>query len=262
MTQCTEALIDEYLERYIQGTLPEREAQKFEEHFFDCPECLAQVEALQAVTLKLGSQPRKTAKTPIPWPIRAGALAAMAAMLILGIWGLRDMHRPTAPTVANNSAAPIPLPRQSPQSAPASAASSALLRLADLTLPTFQMPNLRGQSGDPHFIAGMKAYTRQDCLSAVQALSQVPVQDEDSLAGQFYIGVCQIHLDNLNSAAATLKRVANAGDSPQQEAAFYYLAQIALERNDATNGRLYLTRTISLHGDFERRARTEISQLR
>ena len=90
----------------------------------------------------------------------------------------------------------------------------------------------------------------------------MPVQDEDSLAGQFYIGVCQIHLDNLNSAAATLKRVANAGDSPQQEAAFYYLAQIALERNDATNGRLYLTRTISLHGDFERRARTEISQLR
>jgi hypothetical protein len=124
------------------------------------------------------------------------------------------------------------------------------------------MPNLRGQNGDPHFTAGMKAYMRQDCPSALKALSQVPVQDEDSLAGQFYIGVCQMHLNDLKAATATLERVANAGDSPQQEAAFYYLAQIALERNDATNGRHYLTRTISLHGDFEHRARTEMDQVR
>jgi len=44
------------------------------------------------------------------------------------------------------------------------------------------------------------------------------------------------------------------GDSPQQEAALYYLAQIALVHNDPTTARHYLARTIALRGDFERRA--------
>jgi len=108
----------------------------------------------------------------------------------------------------------------------------------------------------------MKAYTRQDCLGAVNALSQVPVQDEDSPAGQFYIGVCQMHLKDMKAAAATLERVADAGDSPQEEAAFYYLAQIALGRNAASHARHYLTRAPSLHGDFELRARSELNQIR
>jgi len=266
MNHCTETLIDQCLERYIQGTLPEPEAQKFEEHYFDCPECLAQVEALQAVTLKLGELPRKTAKTPIPWPLRAVALTAIAAMLILGFWGIRSLNRPAGPTVANHPAQPVPQPRSSPQPAPppqtsSAQAASALSRLADITLPAFQMPNLRGQSGDPHFAAGMKAYTHGDCLGALKALAQVPAEDEDSLAGQFYTGVCQMHLENLTAAAAALRRVANAGDSPQQEAAFYYLAQIALERNDASIARRYLTQTISLQGDFERQARSELRQI-
>lgn len=261
MTHCTEPLIDQCLERYIQGTLPELEAQKFEEHYFDCAECLAQVEALQAVTLKLGELPRTTAKTPIPWPRRAAALTAIAAMLILGFWGVRSLNRPTGPTVANHPAVPVPQPQSTPQTPPASPAASALSRLADITLPAFQMPHLRGQSGDPHFAAGMRAYARQDCRGALKALAQVPAEDEDSLAGKFYIGVCQMHLDDLTAAAATLRRVANAGDSPQQEAAFYYLAQIALESDDANNARHYLARTISLRGDFERQARSELKQI-
>jgi hypothetical protein len=56
--------------------------------------------------------------------------------------------------------------------------------------------------------------------------------------------------------------VGDAGDSPQQEAAFYYLAQIALADNDATAARHYLSQTISLHGDFEKRAHAELNQLR
>jgi thioredoxin-like negative regulator of GroEL len=124
------------------------------------------------------------------------------------------------------------------------------------------MPHLRGQSGDPHFVAGMKAYTAQECANAVRTLSQVPAQDEDSLAAQFYMGACQMHLGDQGAASRTWEHVAAAGDSPQQEAALYYLAQVSLQRNDATKARHYLSRTISLHGDFERRARSELTQVR
>jgi hypothetical protein len=70
MTNCTGTLTDRCLERYIQGALPELEAQQFEENYFECPDCLAQVEALQAVTRGLGTKPRIPVKAPIPWLMR------------------------------------------------------------------------------------------------------------------------------------------------------------------------------------------------
>jgi TolA-binding protein len=257
MTDCTGTLTDRCLERYIQGTLPEHEAQEFEEHYFDCPACLAHVEALQAVAHQLGSQPRKAPpKKVIPWPVRAGALGAIAAVLLIGYLNFHVKRPISQPAIATVPVTPVPHP------APPSLAASAVARLADLTLPAFQAPNLRGQSGNPHFDAGMKAYSRNDCPAAIKALSQVPPQDDDARAAKFYSGVCQMHEGDLNAASRALEAVANAGDSPQQEAALYYLAQVALERNDSTTARHYLARTISLRGDFEKRAQSQLIQVR
>jgi uncharacterized protein HemY len=108
----------------------------------------------------------------------------------------------------------------------------------------------------------MKAYARKDCPSAVRDLAQVPANDEDSLAARFFNGVCQMRDGDLGAASRSLESVANAGDSPQQEAALYYLAQVALERNDADAARRYLAHTVSLHGDFESRARAELTNIR
>ncbi|MGD0629503.1 MAG: zf-HC2 domain-containing protein [Terracidiphilus sp.] len=257
MTDCTGTLTDRCLERYIQGTLPELEAQQFEEHYFECPACLAQVEALQAVALKLGSQPRKARKAPIPWPIRVAALTAIAAMLVMGFFLFRVKRQSAQPEVA---AAPVAPVAPAAQPSPHSLAAAAVSRLADLTLPAFRAQTLRGESGDPHFEEGMKAYTRRDCPSAVKTLAQVPHNNEDSLAAQFFMGVCQFHEGEMGAATQTLESVANAGDSPQQEAALYYLAQVALLQNDADTARRYLKRTVSLHGDFESRARTELNK--
>jgi len=264
MTNCTRKPAEQYVESYLLGTLAEVEAQEFEEHFFDCPVCLAQVEALQAVTNTLRNQPRTPLKAPIPWPVRFAALGAIAALLFLGFLGFRSRHQSPQPSVASSPAIPAPSTQPTQSSGPAkpsSAASSALSSLADLTLPAFQAPNLRGQSGDPHFEAGMRAYSAQDCPHAINTLSQVPSADEDSLAARFYSGVCQMHDGDLAAASETLRGVADGGDSPQQEAALYYLAQIALSRNDSATARHYLARTVSLRGDFERRARAELTKV-
>lgn len=262
MTNCKMNPAEEYVESYLQGTLAEVEAQEFEEHFFDCPVCLAKVEALQAVTHALRNQPRNPPKAPIPWPIRVAAFSAIAALLFMGFLGYRARKQPPQPSVASSPVTPAPSTKPSGPAKPSSPASSALSSLADLTLPAFRAPNLRGQSGDPHFEAGMKAYSSNDCPHAIKTLSQVPAADEDSSAARFYTGVCQMHDGDLATASQTLRGLAEAGDSPQQEAALYYLAQISLSRNDSTTARHYLARTISLRGDFERRARSELTNLR
>jgi hypothetical protein len=262
MTNCTRKPADEYVESYLQGTLAEVEAQEFEEHFFDCPVCLAQVEALQATTHVLRNQPRTALKAPIPWPIRFAALGAIAALLFLGFLGYRAGRQPAQPSVASAPVTPAQNAAPSAPPKPSSPAPPALSSLADLTLPAFEAPNLRGQSGDAHFESGMKAYTVHDCPTAIHTLARVPAADQDSLAARFYSGVCQMHDGDLIAASQTLHGVADAGDSSQQEAALYYLAQIALVNNDPTTARHYLARTISLRGDFERRARSELKNVR
>ena len=71
-----------------------------------------------------------------------------------------------------------------------------------------------------------------------------------------------MHEGDLDGAAHSLRGVSDAGDSPEQEAALYFLAQIALARNDAGSARKSLERTVALHGDYERRARVELTHLR
>jgi TolA-binding protein len=262
MTQCNGTPADQWLESYVAGNLPESEAQSFEEHYFECSVCLAQVEALQAVALQLGARPRRVLKAPIPWPTRFSAIGAIAAMLVLGFFAVRERPHPARPLVASGPAASTPQSQPAQQPAQPAVATLVVSRLADLVLPPYQASNLRGQSRDPNFDAGMKAYTGHDCPDAERSLAQVQAQDQDALTAQFYLGVCEMHEGDMAAAAKTLNKVAGVADAPQQEAAMYYLAQIALRGKDVQVARRYLAHTVQLHGDFEARARAELIQIR
>jgi len=268
MNHCTGAPAELWLERYIQGTLPDADAQQFEEHYFDCPVCLAQVEALQAVRARLAELPaneqparRPAAKKRAPvisWPTAAASLLALAASLLIVFLSYRFLLPNLLPsTVAIQTGPQTPATSHPPATPP----SSSVVQLADLTLPPFRATTLRGESEDADFASGMKAYAAGDCHAAITALGRVPASGRDAIAAEFYSGVCQIHLGDLPAATATLQRVAAAGDSPQQEAAYYYLSQIALARNDASAARQNLARTLALRGDFEQRARRQSAAL-
>jgi hypothetical protein len=88
-------------------------------------------------------------------------------------------------------------------------------------------------------------------------LAQVPAENSEARAAEFYSGACQMRLGDFATASGLLRKVADAGDSPQQEAALYDLAQIALAGNDPVTAHAYLLRTISLRGDLEGRAREQ-----
>ena len=275
MNNCTGAPAEKFAMDYLEGTLPEDEAEGFENHYFDCPVCLAQVQMLQSVGEELGRRPAAlptpATRRALAWPARIWALGALAALLVVSVAGYRIFESGrTRPGFATTAQEPLKLnlpPQTEPEkpqeagATPPAHAQVTASQLADLALPAFVAPNLRGSSEDARFLEGMKAYSSGDCAGAVTALAAVPAAGAQARAARFYSGACEMHLGNLVAATANLRTVAEAGDSPEQEAALYYLAQTALLGNDVPHARIWLRQTVELHGDFERRAKAALARI-
>jgi hypothetical protein len=263
MNDCIGAPAQKWLDRYLEGTLPENEAQAFESHYFDCPVCLGELQAVQAAQEQLRLHPvaiQPKARV-LRWPALV-TVGSLAAALLIGFITLRAVHRPNSP--ANQSAASAPSQPSSPAGQTASEPAvqpTQLAQLADLNLPPFHASTLRGESSDTAYSRGMKLYSAGNCTAAVKALARVDATSSDALAAQFYTGVCRMHMGDLDSAQSNLRHVAAAGDSPQEEAAWYYLAQIALSRSAAAPARQNLQKVVALHGDFERAANKQLGQI-
>jgi TolA-binding protein len=188
----------------------------------------------------------------------------LAATLIVGLITFRMVGHVGQP--AGNVAVTAPSARQAspkqsqPNQAPAQAAVQ-IAELADLRLPAYHAPELRGEQEDTAFERGMKKYVAGDCAGAAKTLAQVDQDGPDGLAARFYTGVCRMNTGDLSGAASALHRVASGGDSPYQESAYYYLAQIALAQANAAEARRDLNDVVSLRGDLEHQARRQLAQI-
>jgi hypothetical protein len=264
MNPCSGASAFDQALAYIEGSLPEFEAERFEEHYFDCPVCLRNIQVLQAVGRALAREASielapTGRKRPLAWPNRIWVLGAAAAIVVIGIVGFRLLsdHQQAGPSQAHN--APVPPPQTTPSPVPASSISSAgaATQLADLALPTFAPPNLRGTNVDAHFEEGMVAYNHGKCQAAISSLAKVPAGVTESRPAVFCTAACQMHMGELQPAAAGFQKVVDQGESLQQESAIYYLAQIALAENNPDEAHHFLLKTIAIRGDLEHRARTQ-----
>jgi len=270
MRRCKGAPAERNALPYVEGTLPEAEVERFEEHYFDCPVCLAHLQTLQAAGQGLARQPiaiAEPAREQGVYPtISLGgswhiwSAGALAALVLMSVFAYRlAVSRPPQPTAADKQ--PQLTPQTQPAAQPSSPAPVRASQLADLTLPIFIAPHLRGESSDAEFEAGMKEYANGNCRGAIGALKQVAADSSEAIAAQFYTGACQLHQGNLAAATGILRKVADGADSPQREAALYELAQIALAGNDAATAHAYLVRTIALQGDLERQSRVQDKRL-
>jgi hypothetical protein len=263
MTPCNRAPAIENAAQYIEGTLSQSDSERFEDHYWNCPACLAYLQALEAVGDELARKPvpqiaPAPRKRAFAWPAPAWALGAVAALAVLAVIGTRTLGpHPEKPSQAQSAPAVLPQGTPSTQTAGSSPVQHAAAQLADLALPVFATPNLRGAGLEAHFEQGMTAYARGDCQGALAALSKVPAHDKNERKAEFYSALCRLHEGDFSSAEAGLRKVVDAGESLQLESALYYLAQIDLARNDPAGAHRYLARTISLQGDLEKQARLQ-----
>jgi hypothetical protein len=287
MTTCNGERAEEVAEAYIQGSLSEFETERFEDHYFDCPPCFAYLQAVQSIQQELASRPPIEVVVRERRRHRIFALAAIAAALVVGVLvvqGIRMRREQpstaalTIPAQVDNPSTPAssapslpPVPPASSSSAQSQAPtpqetekqpSTELTQLADLSLPPFQSNTLRDGDVQDGFATGMQAYKRGDCAAAIPSLASVPAENEDATAAQFYAAACELDAHHLDAAIADFKAVIRAGDSPQLEAATYYLAQAMLARGDAAAARSYLQQTIALHGDYEQLAHDQLQRLK
>ena len=252
MTDCIEAPAREWLERYVEGTLPEGESQSFEEHYFDCPACLSELQAIQAAQIQLKEHPvtARPRTRILHWPFMLSA-GALAAALIVGLLTFNIMRRSSAPGPSSAAVQP-PQPARSSQQ---------IAQLADLRLPPYRETILRGTAEDSVFARGMRQYASGACALSIRTLAHVKARSAYSRAAQFYSGVCAMKIGDYPAAENLLHSVASGADSPQQEWAWYYLAQIALVRSDVTGARQNLDQVIALHGDLESQAQKQLAEL-
>jgi tetratricopeptide (TPR) repeat protein len=248
---------------YLEGTLPEIQVELFEAHFFDCPVCFSYLQDLQAVRGALSQPASGKSQEPVrrgltKVPVRLWTMAAAVAIVLMAAIvffptlypGPKQPPLPRSVYAAPASdypANPTPASRPSPLK-PA--------QIADLALPPFVAPNLTGKE-DAQFASGMKDYEKGDCRGAVAELARVATPSADLRTARFYCAACEMQLGNLLEAATEMRKVAAAGDSPQQESALYYEAQIALAINNPAAAHRYLVQAIALQGELEQKARNE-----
>jgi hypothetical protein len=286
MNECTGSPAELYSLPYVEGELPEVEVERFEQHYFECPACLAYLQGLQSAGAELEKLPRAEAEQPrkvlLRWPAAVwpapiwGVAVAAAAVLIVAVFAYRgSISAPRQPAIAQSQPAGNPVSGPVPSPVPTQPAATSALgvkasQLADLALPAFIAPNLREATEEIHFEAGMKAYSRGDCAAAAATLAQVPAespaqsaaQSNESRAAAFYRAACQIRLGDYAAASKGMRSVADAGDSPQQESAIYYQAQLALASGNPAAAHRFLVRVIGLRGDLETKARAEDARVR
>jgi hypothetical protein len=281
MNPCKGEPAEKYALAYVEGSLDEEQAARFEEHFIACRICQTSVIELQDLAEEFYKHPVSEESTQAIHTARNGSrlisflrpnpawgLLAFASLLLIGVLLVRsywhgttgtDQAKTTVTKSQAEQAENTTTHSASPAAAPSSDSESKIsaTQLADLTLPAFNLRNLRTANTDARYLAGMQAYNAGNCSSAIGSLSQLPAAADDPHATQFFIGICQLHLGNLQAARKALKAFAASGDSPQFEWTLYELAQVALASNDPSTAHSYLAKTIALHGDLEAKARAE-----
>jgi tetratricopeptide (TPR) repeat protein len=275
---CSGGPAEAYAERYLAGDLPEMDSERFEEHFLACANCHDWLLGLQDVKEELRRRPMPVV-VAAPKPVRQGfftrpvrivALGSLAAALAVGViftgisirrnsfTVISEAPQPDRPAVGQTASGDRP-------AAPAAAQTEDLSSLADLRMPAYREPMLRGaesaSAAHREFLDGMDSYQKGDCDAAVSHLAMVPASASDGLQAELFLGLCHLQRKDWIEAQASLEKVVHSGDTPQLETAEYFLAQAMLEQGDLASARTHLAKTIALHGDYEEKASAQLRRL-
>ena len=234
------------MEKYLLGNLSESEREAFEQHFFECDECFARLEALQAAQQALAARPVSRAfQIEHPqrirtwgWPVAAAALVVIGLVAVL--WWLM---RPPFPRTA--------------------ALSPALAELARIGPPSYEPVRLRGAQDEAQqrFRTAMEFYLTDDYASAIPGLEEAVDLDPNAPNISFYLGACYLLEGQTSEGIGSLQHTIDLGDTPYLEEALLLLAKARIRQRDSSGARATLERVESLEGDLRTEANTLIRRL-
>jgi tetratricopeptide (TPR) repeat protein len=254
---CARVIRDEIAEQYVAGRLSEEVRAAFEDHYFSCDRCFADVEAWRALAASLPEDAQRQPARSVArwWPV---ALAT-AAIIVVAVGLYRFWLRPVQPAgiaaVTTPAIIPAPTPPGGPPS-PGSVPVATLAALSAVTPPPYVPMRVRGSSDEAaqRFEQAMTHYQKRDYVAAIPGLQAAASLDATSPQAPFYLGICYLMTDDTAPASERLAAVVALGESGSLEDAHFFLAKAALRKGDVAGARAELTKTVALHGDREAEA--------
>jgi tetratricopeptide (TPR) repeat protein len=255
VVDCRQVKQQEMIERYLLGRLDESEQEALEQHYFECPHCLEELETYRALREELAHRaaeiraepaPVRTARTWLWVPALAGVAAAVA--LAVWLWPRPTSTGPTTPIAQ----------------APATVSvDAALVELAKVEPPAYTPVILRGSTDQARrrFHEAMTHYENGDCAAVLPSLRQAVRLNPTLPEANFYLGACCLLTGADEEAVASLKKTVAFGDTPYLEDALFYLAKAYLRARDLAAARRELEGVVRLKGDRENAARRLLQQL-
>lgn len=285
---CEQTGNPELMEKYVTRQLSEQDMSAFEEHYFACDDCLAEVQLAQAIqaqapqngpkVLRMPQRNEPTAKPKQRWMYPVAAAAAVVLLSVVG-WRVFSLGQPAMPEVSQTK--PIPAQATVPPAAPTELANPApaeptlLASNADLGVVTplrFRATALRGANevSEQRFQQVMASYLNGDYRQTISGLATIPVgvpgsgkaDDHITDAGvQLYLGISQLMLNQNTEAVRTLRRAAAYGDTPYLENASFYLAKGLIRQKQYTEAARELQHVVKLNGDRQNEAKELTAKL-
>lgn len=247
---CAEMRSSELAERYLRGSLSEEDATWYEDHFFACESCFAELKALEALQLELARtrhavQAQARVSRPIPW------MAAAAAVLVLASGAALYLTRGGAslPEAGSRTEGPM------------------LAELARIEPPRWTPTRLRGADSEAgrRFREAMELYAKGERSAALPALREASRLDPQASHVSFYLGACALLAGHRAEAVDSLRRVVALGETPFLEESRFYLAKAYLGGGDIAAARTELQATVKLGGprlDEARKLLEEVETIR
>jgi TolA-binding protein len=273
---------DDVFERYGRDELGPDDRDAFEEHYFSCAACFDKVQTYHALRLELpssvtGVPATSTARSRGWWWVVLPATALVLIVVVAALW-LKTAF-PTPPRGERAAAAPAAGPGRpsAAQAAPTGQAGDtaaprqqssppaaiALSVLARVEPPLYIPATLRGPTSEAaeRFRAAMARYSEGNYTAAIPDLRAATTLKPDVAQYTFFLAICQLLTDRVDSAVASLRRTIALGNSPYLEEAHFYLAKARLRQGDIPAARAELQRTIESRGRLEEAAQSLLVQI-
>ncbi|MBK9091163.1 MAG: tetratricopeptide repeat protein [Holophagales bacterium] len=243
---CAEIRSSEDAERYLRGSLSEEEATRYEDHFFACESCFAELKALEALQLEL-ARTRHAVQAQARFSRSILWMAAVAAVLVLGSGAALYLARGATPLAEPESGAK----------------TATMAELARVDPPRWTPTRLRGAENEAgrRFREAMELYAKGEWSAALPALREASRLDPQASHVSFYLGACALLAGHRAEAVESLRRVVSLGETPFLEESRFYLAKAYLGASDIAAARAELQATVELGGPRLDEARKLLEEL-
>lgn len=241
---CEEVEQQDILDSYVAGKLADAERDRFEEHFFNCEQCLRRVEAARLARDVLIAGPTST-KAGTRWLIPVLGIAA-GLITAIAIW---QITAPKMQVAVSKPAVQVP-------------AAPSYDLLARFDPPAYRASTLRGAAQSARaFRDAMKLYSANDFAGAAQGLRTAVSRGDATPEIRFYLGVSEMLSGEREGGIADLRKVIAAGDTPFLSEARFYLAKGLLAGGRVTDARDELQTLIKEQSELSPRAQELLAQL-